>query len=266
MHKEIITPERAHELLELNVNNRKLSMLIAKRYASDMMTGRWRDVGDPLRFNHKRLYDGQHRLQAIILADVTIEMWVVNDVDDEDMAVIDSGKPRNLSDTLRWAGATNANDTAAVTRRLNALSWNLNLRNQHEVNSFTKSQLIEFYEAHEELITAAIVKGRMVSKAIGQSTSAWSLCFAHLSYRGADDYAIDKFCELLAGDGSNLGSGSPILALRNWSLKHDRGRTKLRPDELLIASIKAYNAFSTGTAMKVMRVSANEVVPRIAGT
>lgn len=263
MHKEIITPERAHELLELNHNNRNLAQRFVDRYASDMAAGLWRDVGDPLRFSKDRLLDGQHRLHAIIKSGVTLEMWVVNDLRDEDITVLDTGKVRVLSDTLRWSGAANPSKSSPVVRALCVLSRGFNLRDANK-SVLTTSVLTEFYLQHSELIDRSVRRGENVRNRLGLSCGQWATAFAWLGYCGVDDELVEQFYALLAAEGSNLDLGSPILALRSWATKRAINRVNLRRDELLIAVLKAYNAWIAGTPIKAMRVSPDESLPEVA--
>lgn len=263
MHKEIITPDRAHELLKLNHNNRNLARRFVDRYASDMEAGLWRDVGDPLRFSKDRLLDGQHRLHAIIKSGVTLEMWVVNDLQDDDITVLDTGKSRTLSDTLKWNGAANPSKSSPVVRAMCLLSQGINLRDANKCMLST-SVMAEFYSQHSELIDRSVRRGGNVHKRLGLSSGQWAVAFAWLVYCGDDDELADRFYALLAAEGSNLNPGSPILALRGWSTKRAINRVTLRRDELLIAVVKAYNAWIADTPIKVMRVSPDESLPEVA--
>lgn len=64
-----IEPHLAESWLTKNVKNRNLTDRIAKKYARDMASGKWKTTGDPIRFDvDGNLIDGQHRLQACVLA------------------------------------------------------------------------------------------------------------------------------------------------------------------------------------------------------
>lgn len=81
---EKITPEIAAEYLKVNVKNyRKLQRSVMKRYAEDMKAGRWQMNGEPIVFdNNGMLKNGQHRLAAVILSGVTVEMTVIRGIDE----------------------------------------------------------------------------------------------------------------------------------------------------------------------------------------
>ena len=48
--KELITPSRAKELLEANINNRRVKIEVVNRYAQDILAGRWKyDTGEVIK-------------------------------------------------------------------------------------------------------------------------------------------------------------------------------------------------------------------------
>src|SRR5687768_3937102 len=66
--RELVTPDRAKQML-LNVRdkNRSLKENSVQIYAEAMRRGDWQFNGDPIRFGADgKLFDGQHRLTAII--------------------------------------------------------------------------------------------------------------------------------------------------------------------------------------------------------
>lgn len=99
---EDITPAIAKEYLKFNTDNYRkmthMSRRVIKRYADDMVNGRWELNGVPICFGKNGvLKDGQHRLAAIIMANVTVKMAVVRGVDDH-VTIYDIGKKRTNMD------------------------------------------------------------------------------------------------------------------------------------------------------------------------
>lgn len=63
-----------------NTTNRPFRMTLAKRYANEILRGKWRLNGEPLIFDrHGKVQSGQHRLVGFILAEQTrlkaVEQW-----------------------------------------------------------------------------------------------------------------------------------------------------------------------------------------------
>lgn len=104
--RETITPEKAAEYLESNMENqRNLARKRVQKMADDIREGRWRDNGETVKFDSRgHLCDGQHRMQAIVLAGIPVDMMVARNVDSDAVVTIDSGKSRSASDALRIAG------------------------------------------------------------------------------------------------------------------------------------------------------------------
>lgn len=105
---EIVTPEQAATWLDplVNLDNRGKRGGRISGYARDMRAGAW-TPGESIKFGADgRLYDGQHRLEAVVQADVAIGFWVLRDLPSESYQNLDRGGVRSFADTLRWRGAS----------------------------------------------------------------------------------------------------------------------------------------------------------------
>src|ERR1044072_4687210 len=94
-------------------------------YAKAMMAGDWHTDVDPIAFagvlggrgkNAPVLLNGQHRLHALIVADTTLELLVVEGLSVSDQADMDAGIKRQLGDQLRLMGQAYSIDLAAILR------------------------------------------------------------------------------------------------------------------------------------------------------
>lgn len=97
-----VTPDIARSFLTKNTANyRVYRPRIAQKYADDMINGRWKTNGESICFNEKgQLVDGQHRLNAIIMSGVTVQMVVVYGIAG-DVSTFDVGLARNAVDIAR---------------------------------------------------------------------------------------------------------------------------------------------------------------------
>ena len=99
-----ITPEMAKSFLEKNEANRPLSARKVEAYADTMTRGGWQTNGEAIKFNRSgKLVDGQHRLNAIIKANIPVEMMLIEGVG-EDVTVFDRGKNRSIKDIMFFEG------------------------------------------------------------------------------------------------------------------------------------------------------------------
>ena len=97
---ETITPSIAKEYLSRNMVNRSLNVIRVDSYARTMKAGNWQLNGEAIRFNQNgELIDGQHRLSAIIKANVPVDFVVMSDIDNS-VSVYDRGRNRSVTDEL----------------------------------------------------------------------------------------------------------------------------------------------------------------------
>ena len=88
-------------------------------YAADMGDGHWQFNGEAVKFaGDGSLLDGQHRLAAIIEADVVLPLLVVRGLASSAQETVDGGAKRKFSDVLKLRGEPNADHLAAVARRV----------------------------------------------------------------------------------------------------------------------------------------------------
>jgi hypothetical protein len=97
-----ITPRIARNILEKNhLNTRKLSIGKVNTYKNAMLEEEWEFNGIPLLFTENNdLLDGQHRLNALILADKTLSFTCVKGVDRKVFHTIDRGYTRTTGQVL----------------------------------------------------------------------------------------------------------------------------------------------------------------------
>ena len=107
IERVFVTPEMATEWLRHNhPKNRKLDRRTVSEYARLMKSGDFYETSDTIRFDtNGTLIDGQHRLSAIVEANVKRWMWVSYNNAPETMLVIDTQRPRKLEARLSMAGA-----------------------------------------------------------------------------------------------------------------------------------------------------------------
>lgn len=94
-----ITPEKAEELLMVNINNRPIRNTWVKQLADAIKRGEWKTTHQGLAISKTgKLLDGQHRLMAISASGVGCHMAVAFDVDDDSYVCMDIGAKRNIND------------------------------------------------------------------------------------------------------------------------------------------------------------------------
>lgn len=147
MTVETITPEKAREYLKANTKNyRKLSRSAIIRFADDMKAGRWELNGEPIVFDENGvLKDGQHRLAAIIMANVSVKMAVTRGVD-EKVTIYNYGNKRTVSQIVSAEGLE-CNYTVAAAARIIACRFKTGM-GINETQAYAKRHIDELNRAY----------------------------------------------------------------------------------------------------------------------
>lgn len=150
-----ITPKQARYILKtFNNKNRKPSKVAVTKYATDMLSGNWQQTGQTISFDRNAtLLDGQQRLLACVQTNIPQDFLVVYGLLPECFKNIDNGKSKTNSDILGMNGFQDPTTTSALTRAIIAYetSGTTEANNFKGVNQITKSQILEYLEAHPEI-------------------------------------------------------------------------------------------------------------------
>lgn len=99
MRRVEISPAKAQEMMLRNRKNRRVRPLHVAAMARDMRAGRFMENAETIKITATgNVWDGQHRLLALIKADVTLFFWVAYGFPDDDAALhatIDTGGGAN---------------------------------------------------------------------------------------------------------------------------------------------------------------------------
>lgn len=237
-----ITPEMAKELLKKNINNRPLRKSNIAFLTNEILSGNWEATGTPICFDiDGHLVNGQHRLKAIIEANIPIKEYILGGFSKEAYHKMDGHQPRSASDILHTNGWANSNTVAAVVkfimvflenpRGLDGGNWNRKISNK---------DVLDFASDNEELATAInytvnfYVSGdKILSKKI----------MGGLFYLFAEkdlEETISFFKKLTTG--IELEKNDPVFILRKrlLKIKIDRVR-RVSITYLTVLTVKAWN-------------------------
>lgn len=105
MRVEMIGPEQAESMLLKNTRNRNIIQRQVRFLSNEMRIGNWKLTNNGIGFDSEgSLIDGQHRLLAVIDAQVTVPMLVCRKMAADTMTVIDKNKVRSLSHDMLMDG------------------------------------------------------------------------------------------------------------------------------------------------------------------
>jgi len=264
VYRETIGPEKAEEYLKANTKNRNLRKTLVKRYAREMQEGRWDFNGEALKFDTDgTLLDGQHRLTAVVLAEVELEFLVIRNLHPETRQTIDTGGPRRASDVLTFNGYKNhAASLASAAKYLHShLNGTLTsyASNNREVAA-TNQEVLDIVQDHsglEESIEYIYSLNRLRG-----FYPAGMASFLHFVFRKEDPELADSFFRGLY-EGVGLEADTGLYHLRNRLLTVAQSNERLPPKDKIALVAKAWNKTRNDETVKVLRWGGNESFPEI---
>ncbi|HON00706.1 MAG TPA: hypothetical protein PLM33_10690 [Acidobacteriota bacterium] len=254
-----VTPELAQEWLSLNAsNNRPLRRDLVNAYALEIAQGNWQLTGEAIKFDQdNRLIDGQHRLNAVLVAQQTVLMPVVTGLDPATIGVIDTGKSRNAADSLTILGVedrTTANSLAALARKIIAyrkggenmlgdkmLGTEVMITNRQIVDLCTATDLVPYVQ-----FGASLSRRQRVSIF---SKTEWMFLYWLLCQTSCT--AAATFLSTLAAP-TGLMPQNPIWVLYEKLVK---SQIPLSSRQRLQAVLFAWNAWRKGQSLTAIHVS-----------
>jgi len=259
---EQITPAIAREWLDLNHRNRTLSQPTVVRIAELIKRGEWmEDSTDAIGLDTDGgVVNGQHRLQAIILADQPIRALVLRDVNPSVIKVIDQGRGRNLSQFLAMDGRYDY--PAALA---GALEWVFRIRYGYERNlpqetKPTVPQLLELLDQHPN-----------VQHSIPVAIGVWQPLKLNKGMVAAYHYAFatvvpemaDEFFDQLA-NGEYLERGDPVHTLRERIVENSSKPKERQAKNFELAAwiVKAWTAKQGGNQLLPKQLTFRKSGPR----
>lgn len=253
---EEITPARAHEFLSRNTSNiRKPHPPTVAKYARMMSAGEWHLTGEAIIFDwNDVLVTGQHRCLAIIKSGVTIRTAVMRGVDPDSRMVEGTGKPYGASIKFTQYGVENASTAASMARWIKALA------RENPTNG--ESLAISPQELYDTYLEHPLI-ARFASKAtLRRLMQAPCVAVLVLAAEMHGTEVVDAFTDAFSS-GANLDKGSPVLALRDRLIANKTSAAKIRAEMQVALTIKAMNAYVSGTTIGVLRWSPSTEFPKL---
>jgi hypothetical protein len=263
---QTISPAKAAEMLEANTTNRPLSRPVVKAFAEAMRRGDWMVTHQGIAFDgNGALVDGQHRLAAVIEADVPVEMTVFTEVDEGTFDVLDTGKRRSAADVLAIEGERSSATLAAMVRTV----WMYENRPDQSWSGggaiVTNHQVVQTLDEHPKLRDYVTV-GEQISVATGVIKSAAGAA-TYLAARASRKAELEEWLEGVV-DGVGLSKGDARLVFRrvmfNMARKHQGQAMRRREGREHVALyILAYNAWRAGDRVTSLRFNIRDPLPRL---
>lgn len=242
-----VTPDVAQLWLANNPKNRALKQGKIEQFARDMVAGRWKLTGEAVKFAPTgELLDGQNRLHAIVRAGIPVQTLVIYGIDPSAQDVMDSGTARTAADALRMQGMRDTYRITAAARIALCIENEVSLN----VGRFSNSEVQSWVEAHPEIADTHLITGNHRATALFPGV----ITYCAWRFAAIDDAAAKEFFEGLTV-GAGLLSGSPILALRNRLSGSYGASRRMRPEEQVALTFRAWSAYRNNETLHRLMVS-----------
>jgi len=241
MKRMEVTPELAKSWLETaNGNNRTMTRRVVQKYADDMRNGRWLDTHQNAIafYEDGDLADGQHRLAAVISANIAVSMFVGTGLDRSAAGAIDQGRPRSTADAIIIGGLSPlgkyVSEAVAMVRLIDEAERGL--------QTVMSAQKIAGYIGRvSDLVSYA---SSSLSTARGGIKNTPVRAAVAVGSKFVDRIVMDRFCRVLISGMPEGGNDGTIITLRNRLLTgvHQKaGRTRVVDHKMVLRFIKAYD-------------------------
>lgn len=256
-----VAPALAAEWLKQNHDNRPLDSRIVARYADLMARGQWEENGETVKFDWDgNLFDGQHRLAAVVKSGVTVPSWVMFNLPPDSFKFIDTGKRRTKGDVLAIMGFPNRLVLSAAAGFQYFYDQGLLPRYSTHQLAASVDQIITTVRRHDGLHYAITRTQNKFRHVLTDTVAA----FCYYNMAKIDLPAADFFFDKLQ-TGTELAQGSPILAVREYfmPLRQGQHRVRLNQVDVIARLFKAWNYFRNGTRVQKITWASDEEFPQL---
>lgn len=235
---KLVTPAMAEYYLGKNTANRKVSERRVRIYERDLVGGNFGTTHQGIAFyNDGSLADGQHRLLAIVKANISAKLLVVTGIKKEDAIHIDSGRARSMSDSIKIGELSDWIEKRHIAM-INLIA---------EPYRLTADETITWLENMEDSAKFAIEHLSCNKRNLTNSAIHGAIALAH--FYGEDPDRLAHFCKVFL---SGIPDGTKdiiIIRLRDDFMSNTGGGGSDKRDRLWKA-MRAIQIFTSGEKIK----------------
>lgn len=240
MTLKTITPELAESYLQRMKKNRKIQESQVDFYLKQMLSGQWQLTGDSVKFSvDGDLFDGQHRLKAVIKYGKPVEMFVAEGLEPDTFEVLDTGKARTAGDVLSIMGIEKHINIAAIARQV-LLMKNGYASYWTKRNAPTNTDILNYVMTTENLNEVLTYIHQVYRDFRYIPVSVLGGLYLMMSEK--NQVKADAFFDQYR-TGLDLKRSSPVYLLRDRLMKNEISKTKLTRRDKLAIFINAWNAY-----------------------
>lgn len=250
---EVITPDRAKEILRTNTHNRKLKPYLVTRYAKTMRDGQWTTSHQGIAFDEDgNLVDGQHRMEAVVLADVAVPFLVTYGIQKRAVRDIDTGSNRTIADGLLLADNMLVDEDviATVKALYRGISKNHTPLLRHEV--------LACLQQHQDAVNFAVQVLPKSFKYVSRGPIRAAVARAFY-YEQRD--RLRAFADVLISGMPTAPNDGAAILLRNFVVLDPKAKGAGGAGVIYAKAIRAIRAFCAGETLAKLYPAAEELYP-----
>jgi len=209
----VVTPKQAKFWLDnFNTQNRVLRHERVKQFSKDMKSNRWEFTHQGIAFYEDgTLADGQHRLAAVVDADMPMTFLVTTGLARNVAAKIDQNRPREAHDAIRIAG-----EETWINRDIVAIIRTLLSNFGENPKSFSLGEIVDYAVKHKDLFITVESLTRTKKRNFTQSGIA--ACYFAAMYAGVPAEKIKRFIYIMLYGEISDSSENAAIRLREFLL------------------------------------------------
>ena len=244
-----ITPDMARNMLGSNPINRNISERAVSDLSRAIQNNDWQITHQGIAFyDDGTLADGQHRLSAVIRADIPVYMMVTKGLAKESAMSIDSGRRRSLIDGIKISGAA----PWMEAKHINLVPV---LTHPKRLTDLQKVELLIAMRPYVEFATEAFVSNRRYL-----TSSIIHAALTMACYHGEDPVKLKRFAQVLFDGIMSEPTEKVIILVREYFLSHTNGGDSDKHDKYLKLQ-RAIQAYCGGESIKRLMQPQEAIYP-----
>lgn len=256
---EIITPDIAREYLTHNNGNRKIRVAEVESYMREIKRGDFITTHQGVAFDtNGELVDGQHRLMAIALSGIPVEMFVTRNLHPKAKMVVDRGQSRTMHDTMSFSFTDDSERSKMLRNTHIPSAINQLVRCSYKtvkLSSFETLKILEYFEPHITEVYRMVATKNITMRNVQVSSAAIAAM-----YCGVDKDVIAKFFAVFHKADIHNCENYNIQAVLNWRRQLDDAKMRglsVSPKKIYLGTQNAIWHFANNTNVtRVVNISA----------
>ncbi len=260
----LVDPELAEKLLSRALVNRRLDWGQVDFLADAIIRGEWQLTHQGIALDGPLstgcLLDGQHRLNAIIKAEIPVWIYVFEGLPKTAFPVLDTGKRRSGVDTLSSTGEKYLPLLHSTIRHVLLFKSMPDSSWSGSRARIANGRILAAYTDDSDMYREAVATGRALSKHVFASQTGAAVGY-FVTTEAAPAVKVASWVDGLTS-GANLEVGDPRLALTKVPHVKRRGRARrYTMREQVAIYIKAWNAWVREEKLENLRFKKTEGMP-----